>query len=85
MRHFASSSFWAAYTDLPDRIRQLADKNFELLKTNAAHPSLHFKKIANYRSVRVGIRYRALALEVEDGLLWFWIGNHADYDKLLKR
>jgi hypothetical protein len=43
----------------------------------------HFKKIGKYWSVRVGIHYRALAVEVEDGLLWFWIGSHAEYDRLM--
>ena len=47
------------------------------------HPSLHFKKIDKYRSVRVGLHYRALAVEVPEGLLWFWIGSHSHYDKLL--
>ena len=26
---------------------------------------------------------RALAVEVDEGLLWFWIGSHADYDAML--
>lgn len=34
-------------------------------------------------SVRVGSHHRALAAEADDGLVWFWIGTHADYDKLL--
>jgi hypothetical protein len=33
--------------------------------------------------VRVGLRYRALAVEVDEGALWFWIGSHADYDALI--
>ena len=60
------------------------DRNYEILKENPKHPSLHFKKIGRYWSVRAGIHYRALAVEVEDGLLWFWIGSHAEYDKLIK-
>ncbi|MEE9260857.1 MAG: hypothetical protein V3U40_07090 [Candidatus Scalindua sediminis] len=71
MKHFCSPSFWACYETLPKDIQRLADKNFELLKTNPRHPSLHFKKIDNYRSVRVGRKHRALAVEIEDGLLWF--------------
>ena len=35
-------------------------------------------------SVRVRLRYRALAVEIDGGLLWFWIGSHADYDALVK-
>ncbi len=84
MKHFASSKYWEAYRKLPESVQALADRKFELLKSNPAHPSLHFKKIGAYRSVRVGIKYRALAVDVEDGLLWFWIGSHSSYDKLIK-
>ena len=75
MNHFASTAFWTAYEKLPPAIRRVADENFALLKQDPRHPSLHFKAIGRYRSVRVGLRYRALAVEVEDGLLWFWIGT----------
>jgi len=84
LKHFASSRFWTCYERLPEHVRKLADKNFELLKTNPRHPSLHFKKVGCYRSVRVGLGYRALAVQVNDGLLWFWIGAHAHYDDLLR-
>ncbi|NMC97812.1 MAG: hypothetical protein GYA70_10100 [Deltaproteobacteria bacterium] len=84
MKHFASSHFWECYEKLPLTIKNLADKSFEILKTDPSHPSLHLKKIGNYRSVRIGIHYRALAVEQPDGLLWIWIGNHADYDKMVK-
>jgi hypothetical protein len=85
VRHFASPAFWGAYHNLPESVRSLADKNFDLLKSDPHHPSLHFKQIGRYRSVRIGLRYRALAIEVEDGLLWFWIGSHTDYDALLRQ
>jgi mRNA-degrading endonuclease RelE of RelBE toxin-antitoxin system len=84
MRHFASPTFWDAYKKLPDNIRALANKNYELLKENPQHPSLHFKKLGRFWSVRIGLHYRALAVEVDGGLLWFWIGSHADYDALIK-
>lgn len=83
MKHYASQKFWECYEKLPDSVRALADKNYELLKANPAHPSLHYKSIDQYRSVRVGLRYRALGVEVEDGVLWFWIGSHAEYDQML--
>lgn len=83
MKHYASPAFWALYEGLPGEIRQLADKNFHLLKTDARHPSLHFKKLGGHWSARVGAHYRALAVEVEGGMYWFWIGTHAEYDKLL--
>ena len=83
MKHFASPEFWACYHALPKSVQQLADKNFALLKRDTQHPSLHFKKIDRFRSVRVGLTYRALGLEVPDGILWFWIGSHADFDRLV--
>lgn len=84
MRHRADEDFWKAYDALPTDIREQADKSFMLLKQNPGHPSLHFKKIGRRWSARVGRRHRALALEVDDGLLWYWIGSHADYDRLIR-
>ncbi len=83
MRHFASPDFWACFDALPTRVQELARKNYELLKKNPGHPSLHFKKVGRYRSVRVGRQYRALGVEIPEGVLWFWIGSHAEYDRLL--
>lgn len=71
------------YDRLPKRIQRLADASFELLKADPSHPSLHFKKVGKYRVARVGLHYRALAVEVPEGLLWFWIGSHSEYDRLL--
>jgi hypothetical protein len=73
------------HEQLPAHVRALADKNFKLLKSDAGHPSLQLKKVSRYWSVRVGRDYRALAVEYDGGLLWFWIGAHAEYDRLLKQ
>lgn len=82
MRHSASGRFWERYSALPDDIRALADKSYELLKRDPRHPSLHFKKLGQFWSARVGLHHRALAIEVERGMLWVWIGTHAEYDRL---
>jgi mRNA-degrading endonuclease RelE of RelBE toxin-antitoxin system len=83
MKHFTVPDFWEAYNKLPEEIKKLADKNFEILKQNPNHPSLHLKKVQDYYSVRVGEKYRALGVKIEDGILWFWIGTHSEYDKLI--
>jgi hypothetical protein len=83
VNHFASPEFWAYYRALPKQVQELADKSFALLKNDPHHPSLHFKKIGRFRSVRIGLSYRALAVDIPEGVLWFWIGSHADYDSLL--
>lgn len=86
MIHHATSAFWDCYHRLPSAIQQLADKNYELLKLDPDHPSLHFKKVGVYRSVRVGIAYRALGIEDDDDtVVWFWIGNHDEYERLIDR
>jgi hypothetical protein len=71
MKHFASPAFWERYQNLPAPVRAVADKNYALLKADPWHPSLHFKKVGKYWSVRVGRLYRALAMEVDGGLVWF--------------
>jgi hypothetical protein len=81
--HHASPAFWTCYDALPADVRALADKQFALLKENPRHPSLHFKRISRFHSVRVGTHYRALAVDAPDGALWFWIGSHAEYDRLV--
>ena len=34
-------------------------------------------------SVRIARNYRALGKLDDKGMLWFWIGSHADYDRFL--
>ena len=84
MKHSASPEFWAGYRALPADIQKLADGCYQLLKSDPMHPSLRFKTIGRFRSVRVGLHYRALGVTVDDGTVWFWIGTHATYDKLLR-
>ena len=83
MNHRTSPRFWRHYRELPEAMRKLADKNFELLKADPHHPSLHFKKINQLWSVRVGAHYRELGLDRGETIIWFWIGSHADYDRLV--
>ncbi len=81
--HHASARFWRAYDALPTEVRALADACHARLKADPRHPSLHFKRVGRFWSVRIGAHYRALGVDVEEGVLWFWIGTHAEYDALL--
>jgi hypothetical protein len=88
MQHRAATDFWQASRALPQDIRDRADKQFSLLKANAQHPSLRFKKIGErcgheIWSVRVTLNYRALAIKQADAYLWFWIGDHQTYNTLI--
>jgi hypothetical protein len=82
--HFALPEFWELYDKLPTDVRALADKSFELMKAAPDHPSLRFKKVGATYSARVGLHYRALARHRGDNFYWFWIGSHAEYDRLLR-
>ncbi len=83
--HYASTRFWRCFQSLPENVRKLARKNFELLKEDPSHPSLHFKKVGRFWSVRIGLYYRALAIEDGGDFIWIWIGNHEEYDELINR
>ena len=82
--HHTTKGFWKCYYQLPEEVRELADKNFNLLKKNKNHPSLQFKKIEELYSVRVGLYYRALGIERNSKIFWFWIGHHDEYMRIIK-
>ena len=85
MKHRATHRFWQHYERLPREIQQFADRYYNLLKRDPRHPSLRFKKVGRFHSIRIGLHYRALAVDHEDGPAWFWIGTHAEYDHLVGR
>ena len=88
MNHLTLPRFWQPYNRLPKDIQLLADKKYELLKNNPFHPSLHFKKVGNRKqlwSVRINDNYRALGVDKVEGIVWFWIGMHSEYDEILYR
>ena len=83
----ATPRFWAAYRELPAEVQDAAQKAYRLFRENPKHPGLQFKKVHDREpiySVRVTRAYRAVGLLENDEVSWFWIGNHAEYDRLLK-
>jgi hypothetical protein len=83
LSHQASKRFWRHLDELPPELQQLARDNYELLRANPQHPSLHFKRVGKYWSVRIGSGHRALGLDSPRGILWFWIGTHEEYERLI--
>jgi len=82
----ATPRFWKLYRELPDEVRELADKNYRLWQANPFHPSLHFKPLdGELWSARVGIHYRAIGVfDADDAFCWTWIGHHEAYDRLCR-
>jgi hypothetical protein len=84
LKYYASDKFWSAYHSLSPELRALADKNYALLRKDPGHPSLRFKRVGRFWSVRIGSNHRALAVEVGEDILWFWIGPHDEYERLIR-
>jgi len=83
-----TEAFRKAYTGLPRYIQKQARETYQLFKRNPKHPSLQFKKVHSSKpiySVRVSLGYRAVGVMNDRQIVWFWIGSHADYDRLLSR
>jgi hypothetical protein len=82
-----TESFLTLFHKLPQRIQRTARKNYQLWKENQHHPGLEFKKLQTVHplySVRVGIGWRAIGvLKDENVIVWFWIGSHSEYNKLI--
>ena len=83
-----NSSFWKQYRKLPQNIRDISQKQYRLFVSNPYHASLHFKRVHSTKpiySARITRNYRAIGVLNADVIVWFWIGSHDDYDKLLKK
>lgn len=79
-------SFREAFARLPADIQDQARRAFRLFRSDPSHPSLRFKKVEqtdNVYSARIGLGYRALGVFDGGQVTWFWIGSHADYDRLV--
>lgn len=87
MKSQATPRFWAAYRALPSEVRGAAQKAYGLFRENPQHPGLQFKRVGDreaFYSVRITLGYRAVGLLESHEITGFWIGSHADYDRLLK-
>jgi hypothetical protein len=88
MKSRTTREFRRAFARLPRRIQTEARDAFKVFLEDPQHPSLRFKRVHSTRpifSVRITIDYRALGVRDEDTIIWFWIGGHEDYDKLLSK
>lgn len=88
MKSHTTRQFRELFMFLPLRIQRQAREAYRLFRRKPANPGLRFKQVLadppTY-SVRVGIGYRALGIVEGGTVIWFWIGSHANYDKLLTR
>ncbi len=85
MTSTCSGDFWEQYNNLDSKVRAAADKAFRLWMTNPSHPSLQFKKPngCDFWCARITKDYRAVCVYQDDTYIWFFIGNHKEYDALI--
>ena len=86
MQSRVTRRFWSLFSDLPLDIQRDARRAYRSFLDNPRHPGLQFKKLEgedHIYSARIGLGYRALALVEGDRVVWYWIGSHADYDRLV--
>lgn len=82
-----TDDFLDRFREAPEEVRRLARRNYQLWRENPQHPGLAFRRVHNTEpiySVRIGIGWRVLGLLEGDTITWFWIGSHAEYDRLLR-
>ena len=86
MKSRTTRKFWRHFEALPEDIQERARIAYGRFREDPSHPSLQFKKVndqANVYSVRIGIAYRALGIFDGDTVIWFWIGHHDEYERML--
>jgi len=88
MKSQAAPRFWKLYNRLPRIEQQQARKAYQLWKTNPNASGLQFKRVSETESIysaRVSEDYRVLGLMEGDTIIWFWIGSHKEYERMLKQ
>lgn len=88
MNSHLTPEFRGLFGALPEHVRRVARKNYRLWKRDSHHSSLGFKRVGIKHpvyAVRIGIGWRALGLKEADAIIWFWIGSHAEYDRIVRQ
>jgi len=88
MNSKTTERFWKCYAELPLSVRKSTKEIYKQFLKDPYYPSLHFKQIHSTRpifSVRITKNYRAIGVVQENDIIWFWIGSHAEYNRLIKQ
>lgn len=88
MNSKTTERFWKCYAGIPSAVRKHTKDAYKQFVKDPYYPSLHFKQIHSTRpifSVRITINYRAIGIIQGEDIIWFWVGSHAEYNKILKQ
>lgn len=88
MNSHTTQSFRDALASLPKNIRGRARAAYRRFRQNPYHSGLQFKKVHRQRpiySARINDDYRVLGNLAGDEIVWFWVGKHEEYERILKQ
>jgi hypothetical protein len=83
-----TAQFRSSFASLPKKVQDQTRQAYRQFKQDPRHPSLRFKKIHSelpIYSARISKNYRAVGQLDGDTVIWFWVGSHAEYDRLISR
>ena len=83
-----TKKFRKAYEKLDKIVQRQTRASYRLFQENPYHPSLHFKNVHDnlpVYSARVNLDYRVVGILEDDTIVWFWIGPHDAYERLISR
>lgn len=86
MRSKATRKFWWKFDALPQEIQERARRAYKLWLREPHARGLNFKRVSADQpiySVRIGLEYRAIGILRGDTVVWYWIGHHDDYERLI--
>ncbi|MEA5509053.1 hypothetical protein VB715_04680 [Crocosphaera sp. UHCC 0190] len=88
MKSRTNAEFRKLFADLPEQVQEQTRAAYRQFKKDSSYPSLRFKKVhpqLPIYSARININYRAVGQLDGDTVIWFWVGSHAEYDRLLEK
>lgn len=88
MKSRTTAEFRKSFAALPKQVQEQTREAYRQFKENPSYPSLRFKKVhpeLPIYSARISNNYRALGQLDGDTVIWFWVGSHAEYDRLLSQ
>lgn len=88
MRSHLTPRFRRLLLALPLHVRVTAYHAYAQFKRDPTHPGLNFK-LVNQReqmwSARINEQYRALGIRSGPDITWFWIGEHDEYERIIRK
>lgn len=81
-----NAQFRKAFQKLPKEVQKPAKQTYRRWKQNPYQATLEFKPVHLTKpvySVRIGLKWRAVGILENNVIVWFWIGSHEEYNKLL--